>query len=55
MRTSDKLRLAWLDREGHHSILTTLNGPYRCYSAWEAWAWVAAIVVLFAVLWGGTP
>ena len=35
--------------------LISMYGPFRCYSAWEAWAWVAAIVILFVCLWGGTP
>jgi hypothetical protein len=50
MKNSDRLRYYWMDRQ-----LISMYGPFRCYSAWEAWAWVAAIVILFVCLWGGTP
>lgn len=49
MRNSDKLRIAWLDREGQHSILTTMCGPFPAYSKWEVRAYTVAII-LFAGL-----
>lgn len=53
MRNSDKLRIAWLDREGQHSILTTMYGPFPAYSKWEVRAYTIALI-LFAglMIWG---
>lgn len=50
MKESDRIRYMWLNRH-----LVTVNGPYRCYSKTEAWAWVAAIAIIFIVLWMVTP
>ena len=51
MRNSDRLRVAWLYREGQHPMLTTIYGPFPCYSRWEAWGSVAVLVIAFIVMW----
>jgi len=50
MRNSDRLRVAWLDREGQHPLLTTIYGPFPCYSKWEVRAYTVALAVFAAVL-----
>ena len=55
MRNSDKLRIAWLDREGQHSILTTMYGPFPCYSKWEVRGCVVCIALLTVILWMCAP
>ena len=55
MRNSDRLRVAWLDREGQHPMLTTIYGPFPCYSRWEAWGCVACIVLFAVIAWMVTP
>ena len=53
MKHSDRLRVAWLDREGQHSILATMYGPFPAYSKWEVRAYTVAMI-LFAglMIWG---
>lgn len=50
MKNSDRMRIGWLLREGHHPMLTTVNGPYYCYRKWEVRAYTVALAVFAAVL-----
>lgn len=50
MRNSDRLRVAWLDREGQHPMLTTIYGPFPCYDKWSIRAYTVAMCLIAAVL-----
>lgn len=53
MKNSDRLRYYWLDRDGHHPMLTTMYGPFRCYDKWKVRAYtVASVVLAAAMIWG---
>lgn len=51
MTNSDRMRIDWLEREGHHRQLVTVYGPFPCYSRVMIRAWVAATIIIVAVAW----